>query len=678
MKDIPVSDVRTFVLLGHPGSGKTSLADALLFKLGVNDRLGLVDTGSSMADYTDEEKARKITLYAKPFSGVYPAGGGKRLRVVFCDTPGYMDFIGQVIQALRIAGSALIAVDAASGIQVGSTRAWKQAEGAALPRGIVVTGLDKENASFARVLGEIRAAWGARCVPVVVPLPDASGAVDVLAADAVPPAVADAVQEAKGSLVELAAEADDSLIEKYLGGETLSADEIGAGLREAVLSRRLVPVFACLPLKDVGVTELLEGLARLFPSPQERPMRTADGQAVDPSPSAPFTGFVWRTVNDAFVGQLSLVYVCGGTFRGDLDLVNAARGQKERVTSPAEINGKKQTPVEQATAGEIVALTKLKVTALGDALCAAGHSAAFAPLVFPNPVIWQAVTAKTQGDEDRLGVGMQRLVEEDPTIRVERNPDTHETILSGMGDVQIAVAVERLKRRSNVDVVLSTPKVPYKETVTTLGEGHYRHKKQTGGRGQYGEVYLRVEPRPPGDEEWFVDAIVGGVIPNNFIPAVQKGVVEGMSRGTVAGYPVINVKSSVHDGSYHEVDSSEISFKIAGARAFKDAMSKARPVLLEPIMTVKVMVPEQFMGEVNGDMSHRRGRIMGMESADGMQLITAEVPQAELFRYCAELRSMTGGRGSFEMAFARYEIVPSNVAQKVVAEAEKTKQEVEE
>jgi elongation factor G len=273
---------------------------------------------------------------------------------------------------------------------------------------------------------------------------------------------------------------------------------------------------------------------------------------------------------------------------------------------------------------------------------------------------------------------MQRLVEEDPTIRVERNPDTHETILSGMGDVQIAVAVERLKRRSNVDVVLSTPKVPYKETVTTLGEGHYRHKKQTGGRGQYGEVYLRVEPRPPGDEEWFVDAIVGGVIPNNFIPAVQKGVVEGMSRGTVAGYPVINVKSSVHDGSYHEVDSSEISFKIAGARAFKDAMSKARPVLLEPIMTVKVMVPEQFMGEVNGDMSHRRGRIMGMESADGMQLITAEVPQAELFRYCAELRSMTGGRGSFEMAFARYEIVPSNVAQKVVAEAEKTKQEVEE
>jgi elongation factor G len=292
--------------------------------------------------------------------------------------------------------------------------------------------------------------------------------------------------------------------------------------------------------------------------------------------------------------------------------------------------------------------------------------------------MWCAVTGKTQGDEDKIGTALQRVAEEDPTIHLERNVDTHEQVLAGMGDVHLAVAVERMKSRSNVDVNLATPKVPYKETVTARGDGHYKHKKQTGGRGQYGEVYLRVEPLPAGDEEWFADAIVGGVIPGNFIPAVQKGVVDGMTRGCVAGYPVIKVKSSVYDGSYHDVDSSEIAFKIAGSRAFKDAMSKARPVLLEPIMQVKIMIPEQFMGDVNGDLSHRRGRILGMEVADGLQLITAEVPQAEMFRYCAELRSMTGGRGSFEMAFDRYEVVPSNVAQKVIAEAEKNKKEEEE
>ncbi len=677
MKDVTVADVRNFVLLGHSGSGKTTLTDAMLFKMGVNDRQGSVDNGSSMADYTDEEKSRKITIYAKPFSGVH-ASGGRKTAMVFCDTPGFADFFGQVILAGRIANAAVVVVDANAGVQVGTARGWKQADQLELPRAVVVTGLDRENASFARVLAELQEKWGARCVPVTLPAAGGNGVVDVLSSAAPAPDVAEAVQAAKGSLVELAAETDDTLIEKYLAGEPLSADELAAGLRRAVLERKLVPVFACLPPKGVGIQEFLDGVARLFPSPLDRPIKDAEGRPINPAADAPFVGFIWRMVNDPFIGQLAFLYVCGGTLKPDMDILNATKDQKERIAVLGEFNGKKQGTVESACAGQIVALSKLKFTGLGDTLCAAAHKTLLAPFKFPNPVAWAAIAAKTQGDEDKIGVALQRVAEEDPTIKVERSKDTHEMVLSGMGDTHIAVTVEKMKRRSNVDVTLSTPKVPYKETVTAKGEGHYKHKKQSGGRGQFGEVYLRVDPLPPGETEWFVDAIVGGAIPGNFLPAVQKGLVEGMSRGCVAGYPVVNVRVTVYDGSYHEVDSSEISFKIAGSRAFRDGMSKAKPVLLEPIMTVRVMVPDQFMGDVNGDLSHKRGRIMGMETADGMQVIVAEAPQAELFHYCAELRSMTGGRGTFEMEFNRYEVVPSNVAQKVIAEAEKNKKEEEE
>jgi elongation factor G len=672
MKDVAVADLRSFMLLGHTGSGKTTLCDALLFKLGVNDRLGAVASETSMADYTDEEKARKITIHAKPFSGTFQADG-RKAGLVFCDTPGYADFNGQVIMAARAVESALIAVDASAGIQVGTLRAWKQVEAAGRPRGFVITGIDRENASFDKTLAGLQAAFGPHCLPVVLPLADGSGVADVIGGQPVPAALESVSQEVKGKLIELAAETDDALIEKFLGGETLTPEELAGGMRKAVLSRKLAPVFACSAPKDIGVGELLQNVARLFPSPLDRPMQDADGKAIDPRPEAPFAGFVWRTVNDAFIGQVSFLRVCGGTFKADLEVQNADKEQKERITALMEINGRKQTPAETATAGDIVALTKLKHTGLGDALCGPGIKVKFAPFSFPNPVMFFAVAAKTQGDEDKIGTALARIAEEDPTIRVERNTETRETLLSGMGDVQLAVAVERMKKRSNVEVVLSTPKVPYRETVTGRGEGHYRHKKQSGGRGQYGEVFLKVEPLPEGDEEWFCDEIVGGAIPGNFLPAVQKGVVEGMARGALAGYPVTRVKVRIYDGSYHEVDSSEISFKIAGARALRDGMTKAKPVLLEPIMTVRIMVPDQFMGDVSGDMSHRRGRILGMESAEGLQVIVAEIPQAELFRYCAELRSMTGGRGSFEMAFARYDIVPGAVAQKVIAEAAKTR-----
>lgn len=662
--------------MGHTGSGKTTLVDALLYKLGVNDRLGQVDNGSSMADYTEEEKGRNITILAKPFAAAYKTTNGNQRAITFIDTPGYMDFYGQVISAGRAADTALIAVDAVSRVQVGTRQVWKHAAKAGLARAFVITGLDRDNANYAQTVSDIQSVFGNGCVPVVRPNADASSVVDVLAAkEDVDGDMAAQVEESKGALIELAAETDDTLIEKFLGGEELSADEIGNGLRAAVASGGLCPIFVALPLKDIGVTELLDGASRLFPSPADVELKDKEDNAVATDPDAPFTGFVWRSVNDPFVGQLNFVRVLGGTLKGDCELQNTSRDHKERVGAVLRINGKKQDSAGDATAGDIVAIPKLKDTHVGDTLCAAGGSTVMPDIQFPKPVMFQAVTAQTQADEDKIGLALTRVCEEDPTLHVERNAQTHEMVLQGLGDVHIDVAVGMMKSRSNVSVNRSTPKVPYMETVTSQGEGHYKHKKQSGGRGQYGECYLRVEPLPADDEEWFVDAIVGGAIPGNFIPAVQKGLVEGMAAGAVGGYPVTKVKATLYEGSYHDVDSSEVAFKIAGSRALREAMANAKPVLLEPIMTVKVTIPDHALGDINGDLNHKRGRIMGMEAEDGMQVLTAEVPQAELFRYAAELRSMTAGQGSFEMEFCRYEQVPANVTQKVIAQAEKEKSE---
>jgi elongation factor G len=675
MKNVDVANTRTFAVMGHTGSGKTTLIDALLFKLGVNDRLGSTDNGSSMADWTDSEKNRKITLQTKPFGALYKAKDGSASYMTFCDTPGYIDFYGQVIAASRVCESCLLVIDATSGIQLGTSKAWARANELGAPYAIVVTGLDRENADFAKVVEEVQGKWGAHCLPVVLPAPDAAVA-DVLAGS-VPDSMADQAKDLSNRLTEIAAETDDSLIEKYLVGEALKPEEVASGLRKAVLSRKLVPIFACMPLKDKGITELLEGVLRLLPSPLERKMKDSEGNDIDPSPDAPFAGFVWHTVSDAYVGQLTFLRVCGGSLTTASDLVNSRTDEKERVAGLLVVNGKQQTNVDKATAGDIVAMTKLKNTKLNDVLCSSSGKITMKPLAFPNPVMSYAVKAKSRGDEDKIGMALNRVAEEDPTIKLMRNNETRELLLSGMGDVHLEVAVEQMKSRSNVEVLLSTPRIPYRETVTSTGQGHHKHKKQTGGHGQFAEVYLRVEPKQEGEEDWFINEIVGGAIPTNFIPAVQKGLVEGMTRGSIAGYPTTGIAVAVYDGSFHEVDSSEMAFKIASSRAFKEGMSAAKPVLLEPIMTVKIMVPEGFMGEITGDISHKRGRILGIEAEAGMQIISADVPLAEMFRYCAEIRSMTSGAGTFEMVLARYEIVPSNITEKVVASAEKEKQEVE-
>ncbi len=667
MKNVPIADVRSFALMGHTGSGKTTLTDAILYKIGINDRMGSVDAGSSMSDYTDEEKSRKISIFATSFSKEYKGVDGHTMGIDLIDTPGYMDFYGQVIAASRAVETGVITVDAVSGVQVGTRRAWKLCIKQGIARAIVVTGLDRDNADFAKVLAEIKAAFGDNCVPVVLPVGNCDSVVDVLGAKDIPDEIADQVQEIKGQLVELAAETDDSLIEKFLDGEELSPKEIADGLRDSVAHSVLVPVFACCALKDIGISELLDGISRLLPSPETREYNDSNGEPIHPGENETFVGLVWRTVHDPFVGQLTFVRVKGGTLKADSEVFNPIKNAKEKIGSLLFVNGKKQVPVEVAKAGDIVAVPKLKVTTLGDTLCEVGKNIICRNIEFPQPVMFQAVFAKTQADEDKIGEALTRVCEDDPTLKVERDNDTNEMILEGLGDVHIDVAVGLMKRRSNVDVILKTPKVPYRETITATGEGHYKHKKQSGGRGQYGEVYLRVMPKLPEEEEWFINHIVGGAIPGGFIPAVQKGLVEGMQAGPLAKFPVTNVKVELYDGSYHDVDSSEVAFKIAASRALREAMSNAKPVLLEPIMTVKITIPDDCMGEVNGDLNHKRGRILGMGAEDGMQVITADVPKAELFRYSAELRSMTGGRGSFEMEFARYEQVPSNVAQKVIA-----------
>ena len=673
MKDIPVADVRNFVLVGHTGSGKTSLVDALLYKLGVNDRLGNPGDGTSVADWTDEEKSRKISIWAKPFDAVWRPKGGKALRLVMLDTPGYADFHGQMVAATTVADAALITVDATAGVQVGTVRAWKRCEALGLPRAIALTGLDKENADGEGTLAALQDLWGARCELVTFPSEDKKGVLDALSA---PGAQADAI---RARLTDVAAESSDALIEKVLNGESLTADELSSGLRASVAQVKFIPVFSVMARQSIGLEELMAGFARLMPSPLDRPGKDAEGQAVDPAAAAPLVAQVWRSINDPFVGQLTLARVWGGTLKEKSEVYNAVKEQKETVGTVFFLNGKKQETVPEAQAGDIVALAKLKATGLNDTLCATGKPAKMAAIVFPKPVVSFAVTPKNQSDDDKLGQGLHRVADDDPTIRVLRNDETHEVIISGVGDMQIDAAMERMKTRSKVEVVLSTPKVAYKETVTAKGEGHYKHKKQSGGRGQYGEVYLRIEPMKAGTEDWFVDGIVGTSIPRNFLPAIEKGLVDGMTRGALAGYPVVNTMVTVYDGSSHDVDSSEIAFKIAARTAFKDGMTKAKPVLLEPIMTARVTIPGDYMGDCTGDMNHRRGRILGMESEDGMQVIIAEVPQSEMFKYSSELRSMTGGRGSFEMEFNRYEIVPSNVAQKIIAEAAKNKQaEVEE
>jgi elongation factor G len=669
---VAVKNIRNFVILGHSGSGKTTLTDAVAFKLGLNDRMGLVANGSSISDTTEEEKNRGITIFASTFSANYKMDGGE-YRIVFTDAPGFRDFHGQILSAVHAADFALITVDATSGVQVGTRSAWEVCKKNELSSiAFVITGLDKENADFEKTVASIRDAFGVNCVPVTAP-ENCDKIINILDQEQLPANLAGI----RDSLTESAAETSEELMNKFFEEGALDAAEIRKGLHDGIESGDVHPIYSVFGLTGVGIDTLLDSVCRILPCPGSRPFKDSQGNLVKADPEAPFIGQVWRTTIDTFLGQLSFIRVISGKLKPGMAVTNTSTEAKENISAMMLMLGKKQIAIDEAGPGEIVAVPKLKNTKTNHTLTEDGKTV-MESVVFPPPVTYVAIKARTQADEDKLSTAIHRLLDADPTILYEKQTETHEILLKGLGDVHIDVSVALMKQQSNVSVETFTPKVPYRETITAKGEGHYRHKKQSGGRGQFGEVFLRVEPLLEGDEEAFCNEIVGGAIPGNFIPAVQKGVDEGMLAGAVAGYPVQNVKVRLYFGSYHDVDSSEVAFKIAGSRALRAAMAAAKPVLLEPIMKLKITIPEAYMGAISGDMPHKRGRVLGMEAENDIQVITAEAPLAELFKYTAELRSMTGGQASFVMDFDRYEIVPANVAQKIIAEAAKHRQEDEE
>ena len=689
MKPFPPDQIRNVAVVGHGGTGKTSLVEAMLFLAKATDRLGKVDDGTATTDFDPEEQRRKHTINAS----LAPLEW-KQTKINLIDAPGYPDFVGEVVGALRVVEGAVIVVDATAGVQVQTEVAWEQAERGGVSRLVVINRLDRENAGFDRTLESLRARFGTKVAPLHIPIGaegSFSGVVDVvemkaytfkngeMTAGDVPADLAASARAAREKLVEAAAETDDALVEKYLEAGELSQEELAHGLHAGVRNGTLVPVLAASGTRLIGVPQLLDAVVTLLPAPSERPAAQANdakGNAVAlaSGADAPLAALVFKTVADPYVGKLSYFRVYGGTFRSDAQVLNSTRGKPERIGQVYYIRGKLQEATPQVGPGDIGAVAKLAETGTGDTLSAKEAVLILSPIAFPQPAISMAVDPKSKGDEDKMGSSLQRLAEEDPTFRVRRDAELKQTVISGMGESHLEIMADRLRRKFSVDVVLHPPRVPYRETIRGKAKAQGRYVKQTGGRGQYGVCFLEVEPTGRGGGFEFIDKIFGAAIPNQFIPSVEKGVRKTLEEGVLAGYPVVDVRVTLFDGKYHDVDSSDIAFQIAASMAFKDAATQAGLVLLEPIMDLRVMVPEEQMGDVIGDLNAKRGRIMGMEpQGNGTTVVHTQVPQAEILRYASDLRSMTGGRGTFEATFSRYEEVPAHVTEKVVAEAKSQK-----
>jgi elongation factor G len=681
--------LRNVVFLGHAGAGKTSLVEAMAFDSGVTNRLGRVDDGTALADFDEEEIRRHISVSL----AVVPCPW-KDVKINVLDTPGYLEFVGEVIAGVRAADAAVFVLDAGAGVEVGTELVWRYAEERSMPRLVFINKIDRENAKFQLALRSLSDKFEKRFVPIELPIGEEaafSGVVDLLSMQAlsgpdgtagpIPASMKDAADEARLALVEAAAEGDDELIMKYLDGQDLTADEILRGLRAAVLQGAVVPVLVGAATANVAIRPLLDAIAALLPSPADSGPYTATNPATNSEeslktdPSGPLAAFIFKVAADPFIGKLTYLRVYSGTLQSDSRVIASRSGSEERIGQLLQVTGRTQTQVEAIVAGDIGAVAKLGDVRTGDTLYERGHPLALPPLQLPNPVYTVAVNAKSQADFDKMSNAMARLVEGDPTLRLEREPSTGETLLSGMGEAHIDVAVRRLQQKFGVDIVTSTPRVPYRETITRTAQAQGRHKKQTGGRGQFGDTWIRVEPRERGSGFEFKDEIFGGAVPRNFIPAVEKGVIEALQEGIIAGYPVVDIAVALYDGSYHPVDSSEMAFKLAGRLGFRAAAAQAEPILLEPIMKVTITVPEQFMGDVLGDLNSKRGRMLGMEQEKGNTTLMALVPMAEMRRYATDLRAMTQGRGIFTMEFSHYDPVPPHIAEQIIAEAKKAKEE---
>jgi elongation factor G len=697
MKVYDAATIRNVALVGHTGSGKTQLVAAILSDAGMVNRFGRVDEGTTTTDFDEEEIARKHTLSA---SLAYVEWNKHKINLI--DTPGIGNFLSDARAALQVVDAALVVVDAVAGVMVQTEKTWEAAGELNLPRMVVLNRLDRERSSLDRSLRSLRELCHRTVIPIQLPIGEEKsfrGVVDLVTRKAyvfqgdqsgkftegpVPGDMAGAVDAAREALIEMVAEADEKLMEKFFEAGTLTDEELVSGLRAATASAKLFPLVCTSATLNVGVPPLLDAIVALLPSASERPFKglgKGGAEVLKPADEkAPASAYVWKTIADPFAGRITMFRVVSGAIKADSTVHNKTRDVPERLGSLQLLQGKTPTAVPELRAGDLGAVAKLKDTLTNDTLGDKADPVIFPPLKFPEPVLSYAIEPKTRGDEDKISSSMHRIEEEDPSIHYSRDPQTKELLLSGQGQLHIEVTVAKLKRRFGVDVNLKPPRIPYRETIKSATEAHGRHKKQTGGHGQFGDCKIRVEPMPRGTDFEFVDDIFGGSIPRQYVPAVEKGIQDARTRGYLAGYPMVDFRVTVFDGSYHDVDSNELSFKLAGSLAFKDAMTRARPTILEPVMTVEVYAPSDFAGDLMGDLNGRRGRIAGMDTRGTMTIIKAQVPMSEMLTYEQHLTSATGGRGSYHMEYSHYDEVPAHLQTKIIAaaKAERAGVEVEE
>lgn len=675
MKDYHTDQLRNVVLLGHGSSGKTSLAEAMLFASGAINRMGEVEEGTTVADYDEEEKNRQISLN---LALVPVEWKGHKINVL--DTPGYTDFIGEAKSAVRVADTALIVVDAIAGVEVGTELVWKFAEEQDIPRMVVINKMNRENVDLDRTLQALEEAFDQNFVLFTLPIgtsADFTGVVDLTKMEAllgpegkvadIPGDMLDQAEEARVPLIEAAAEVNDELLMKYLEGEDLTEEEIQRGLRAAIAEGSAVPVFVASATENLGTPALLSSLANYAPSPVDQGgVETVDGELIEPEADGPLVSLVFKTTADPYVGKLTYFRVFRGAMVSDTRVYNSRAGEEERLGQLYVMRGQEQIPVDKLEVGDIGAVAKLAETVTGDTLCDEEHPVTLAGPVFPDPVFGVAVKPKSKADQTKLGPTMSRICEEDPTLHWRQEPSTKEMILEGMGQTHVNIAIRRMSNRFDVEVDTATPKVPYRETITKVASDQYRHKKQSGGAGQFAEVHMRLEPLPRGagfEYEW---EVTGGAISTGFQTSIEKGIKQVMQEGPLAGYPVVDVLAAVYDGKEHPVDSKDIAFQIAGREVFKKVMRQAGPAMLEPIYQVQVTVPEEYTGDIIGDLNTKRAQVQGMDQRAGKTIITALAPLAEMQRYATDLRSLTQGRGLFSMSFDHYEEVPSHIMEEII------------
>ena len=692
MKEYTIDKIRNIGVVGHGGTGKTSLVEAMLFVGKVTSRLGNIDSGNTVSDYFADEIERKISISTT--LGHLDWQGSK---VNLIDMPGYTDFYGEVIGGLRAADTALIVINGVAGVEVGTDIVWRIASDYNIPRAFFVNRMDKEHADFSKCVADIRENYSNHAIPMTLSWGDGlsfKGVIDLLKmkaftfdkdgsakAEDIPADLKDTAQEWHDKMVEAAAESDEELMEKYFDKGALSDDEIIAGLSKGIADRSIYPIFCGSAATLAGISTVLDDIIKIFPTPDyavEIKGMDGDKEVVKKiSPETETSVFIFKTISEPHVGELSFFKVFSGTLKTGDDLTNTKNRETERIGQIYALNGKERSEVGVVSAGDIGALVKLKFTHTGDTLAAKNSPIAYEPIAFPKPVIQMAIKAKTKGDEDKIGAGLAKLREEDPTIAMVVDSELRQTVLSGQGELHLDVVTHRLERKYNVQVELVKPRIPYKSTIRKKIEVQGKYKRQSGGRGQYGDCWLRIEPIPRGGDFEFVNAVVGGVIPSKYLPAVEKGIQEARMEGGLANTKVVDFKITCYDGSYHNVDSSDMSFKIAASMGFKDGFSKADPDLIEPIFNVEISVPEEYMGDVMGDISSRRGKIMGMDPEGKNQRIKAQVPQSELYKYSTSLRSMTQGRGTYSCEFSHYEEVPRDTSEKMIGEIEREKEQEE-